>query len=146
MGWEIFSILLSVFDPRSAVHFLVYINDLDSSRLACFVLALRLLNSIAAGWQRGKGMAMLKITKVQESGNDVLIKLQGKISEQWAALLDGECRAYLRQKKAVYLECSHVVYMDARGIEVVNNLTHKQVTLMSAPAFIMELLHVGGRS
>jgi anti-anti-sigma regulatory factor len=96
--------------------------------------------------ERRREPTMLKITKIQESGNDVLIKLEGKIAEQWAALLDGECRAYLRQKKAVYLECSHVEYVDARGIEVVNNLPRKQVTLMSAPAFIVELLHVGGRS
>ena len=51
---------------------------------------------------------MLKITTIQESGRDVLLKLEGKITEQWAALLDGECRAYLRQNKAVYLDCSHV--------------------------------------
>lgn len=89
---------------------------------------------------------MLKITKIQESGNDVLIKLEGKISDQWAALLDGECRAYIRQKKTVYLDCSNVDYIDGRGVEVVNNFPRKYVTLMSAPAFIVELLHIGGRS
>lgn len=89
---------------------------------------------------------MLKITKIQESKNDVLIKLEGKITEQWAALLDGECRAYLRQNKAVYLDCSNVDYIDERGVEVVNNFPPKHVTLMSAPVYVMELLHVGGRS
>jgi anti-anti-sigma regulatory factor len=89
---------------------------------------------------------MLKITKIQESGRDVLLKLEGKITEQWAALLDGECRSYLRKKKAVYLDCSHVEYIDLRGVEVVNNFPRKQVTLMSAPGFVTELLHIGGRS
>ena len=51
---------------------------------------------------------MLKITTIQESGTDVLLKLEGKITEQWAALLDGECRSFLRQKKRVYLDCSQV--------------------------------------
>lgn len=89
---------------------------------------------------------MLKITKIQESERDVLLKLEGKITEQWAALLDGECRSYLRRNKAVYLDCSHVEYLDGRGVEVLNALPHSHVTLMSAPALVMELLHIGGRS
>ena len=89
---------------------------------------------------------MLKITKVQESGSDVLLKLEGKITDQWAALLDGECRSYLRQKKAVYLDCSRVDYIDGRGVEVLNNLPQNYVTLMSAPGFVTELLQIGGRS
>ncbi|MGE0644065.1 MAG: STAS domain-containing protein [Nitrospira sp.] len=89
---------------------------------------------------------MLKITKIQESASDVFLKLEGKITEQWAALLDGECRSYLRKRKSVHLDCSNVEYIDARGVEVVNNLPRKQVTLMSAPAFVTEMLQIGGRS
>lgn len=89
---------------------------------------------------------MLKITKIQESRGDVLLKLEGKITEQWAALLDGECRSYLRQKKAVYLDCSHVEYLDGHGVEVLNALPHSHVTVMSAPALVTELLQIGGRS
>lgn len=89
---------------------------------------------------------MLKITKIQESGCDVLLKLEGKITEQWAALLDGECRAYLRQQKTVHLDCSHVEYIDLRGVEVVNSFPHSHVTLLSAPPVVTELLQIGGRS
>lgn len=89
---------------------------------------------------------MLKITKIQESGNDVLLKLEGKITDQWAALLDGECRSFLRQKKVVYLDCSHVDFVDSKGVEVLNNLPRTQVTLMSAPGFVTELLQIGGQS
>jgi len=89
---------------------------------------------------------MMKITKIQESERDVLLKLEGKITEQWAALLDGECHAYLRQHKAVYLDCSHVEYIDGRGVEVLNALPHSHVIVMSAPALVTELLQNGGRS
>lgn len=89
---------------------------------------------------------MLKITRIQENGRDVLLKLEGKITEQWAALLEGECRSYLRKKKAVRLDCSNVDYIDANGIEVINNLSRTNVTLMGAPSFVTELLHIGGRS
>ena len=89
---------------------------------------------------------MLKITRVQESRRDVLLKLEGKITEQWAALLDGECRAYLRKDKAVFLDCSHVDYIDGSGVEVLNAFPHSHVTLVSTPSFVTELLQIGGRS
>jgi len=89
---------------------------------------------------------MLKITKIQESGRDVRLQLEGKIAEQWAALLDGECRAYLRKGKAVFLDCSQIDFIDGRGVEVLNAFPHTHVTLMSAPAFVSELLQIGDRS
>jgi anti-anti-sigma regulatory factor len=89
---------------------------------------------------------MLKMTTIQESRSDVLIKLEGKITDQWASLLDGECRSYLRQKKAVHLDCSQVDFIDAKGVEVLKNLPRRQVHLMSAPGFVTESLQIGGRS
>lgn len=88
---------------------------------------------------------MLKITTVQESETEVRLKLEGKITDQWASLLDGECRSFLRQRKAVYLDCSHVDFIDQQGVDVVRNLPRQQVTLMSAPGFVTELLQIGGR-
>jgi anti-anti-sigma regulatory factor len=89
---------------------------------------------------------MLKITKIQESEADVLLKLEGKITDQWASLLDGECRSILRQNKTVYLDCSQVDFIDGRGVEVLNHFSSKQVKLMSAPGFMTELLQIGGQS
>lgn len=89
---------------------------------------------------------MLRITKIQESRRDVMIKLEGKITDQWATLLDRECRSYLRQEKSVHLDCSHIDFIDARGVEVLNNFPRTQVNLMSAPGFITELLQIGDRS
>ncbi len=89
---------------------------------------------------------MLKITKIQESASDVLLKLEGKITDQWAALLDGECRSFFRQKKTVFLDCSNVEFIDERGVEVINNFPRKLVTLMSTPGFVTELLQIGGQS
>jgi len=89
---------------------------------------------------------MLKITKTQESQSDVLLKLEGKITAEWAALLDSECRSLLRQEKTVHLDCSHVDFIDASGAEVLKNLPHRHVTLMSAPGFVTELLQIGDQS
>ncbi len=89
---------------------------------------------------------MLKITKIRESRSNVLLKLEGKITAEWAALLDGVCRAFLREEKAVRLDCSHVDFIDASGVEVLNSLPRAQVTLLGAPGFVTELLEIGGRS
>jgi len=95
---------------------------------------------------KGAGEAMLKITKIQETRSDVLLKLEGKITAEWAALLDGECRSLLQQERTVHLDCSNVDFIDAMGIEVMNNLLRTQVTLMSAPGYVTELLEIGDRS
>jgi anti-anti-sigma regulatory factor len=89
---------------------------------------------------------MLKITNIQESGVDVLLRLEGKITEQWASLLDGECRSFIRQKKTVFLDCSNVSFVDGKGVEVLRNFPRTQVTLISAPGYVTELLQIGGRS
>ena len=89
---------------------------------------------------------MLKITKIQESRSDVLLKLEGKITAQWAVLLDSECRSLLRQEKTVHLDCTNVDFIDARGVEVLQGFPRTQVTLMSAPGYVTELLQIGGRS
>jgi ABC-type transporter Mla MlaB component len=95
---------------------------------------------------KGAAETMLKITKIQETRSDVLLKLEGKITAEWAALLDGECRSLLQQEKTVHLDCSNVDFIDAMGIEVMNNLLRTQVTLMSAPGYVTELLEIGDRS
>jgi ABC-type transporter Mla MlaB component len=105
-----------------------------------------LLNTRSSDEHRGEVEMMLKITKIQENRNDVLLKLEGKITAQWAALLDGECRSLLRQEKTVFLDCSHVDFIDASGVEVLKSLPRTHVTLMSAPGFVTELLQIGDRS
>jgi ABC-type transporter Mla MlaB component len=75
-----------------------------------------------------------------------VLKLEGKVTEQWAALLDGECRAFLRHRKRLRLECASVSFLDARGVEVLKSLPLEQVTLIGAPEFVTELLQTGGRS
>jgi anti-anti-sigma regulatory factor len=83
---------------------------------------------------------MLKITKSRESSIDVCLVLEGKIVEQWAALLDGVCRSHLREHKTVHLDCERVDFIDANGVDVLNNLPRPQVTVVHAPGFITQQL------
>ena len=89
---------------------------------------------------------MLKITKTEINGRRVILKLEGKITGQWAELLDGECRAELQHRISIQLDCAGVDFLDVKGVEVLKSLPNEQVTLISAPRFVMELLHIGGQS
>lgn len=89
---------------------------------------------------------MLKITKSEIKGNKVILKLEGKIMNQWAALLDAECRAELQQRESVELDCAGVDFLDQRGVEVLKRLPSPQVTLIGAPGYMTELLQIGGQS
>jgi anti-anti-sigma regulatory factor len=87
---------------------------------------------------------MLKITKTETNGAKVILKLDGKITDQWAALLDGECRAAIRDGKRVELDCTGVDFVDSRGVQVLKSLPRKHLTLINAPGYMTELLRTGG--
>jgi anti-anti-sigma regulatory factor len=84
--------------------------------------------------------AVLKITTLHDNPRCVRLALDGKVADQWAALLDGVCRAHLREHKNVQLDCAHVDFVDASGLDVLRNLPRRHVSLLHAPGFITELL------
>jgi anti-anti-sigma regulatory factor len=86
---------------------------------------------------------MLRITKEQENGSGVTLKLEGKITDQWAALLEGECRLLLRHDKQLQLDFAGVTYVDEGGLDVLHSLPSR-VRIVNAPGFIAELLRTGG--
>lgn len=83
---------------------------------------------------------MLRITKVQENGSGITLRLEGKIADQWAALLEGECRSVLRRRKVLRLDLAGVDFIDDQGVEVLRSLPCSHMTLINAPHFIEELL------
>jgi anti-anti-sigma regulatory factor len=88
---------------------------------------------------------MLKITETETNGSRVLLKLEGKITAQWAALLGQECRAALRKRRAVELDCAGVDFLDESGVAVLRRLPRKRVTLMNVSGYLTELLQSGGQ-
>jgi len=89
---------------------------------------------------------MLKITKTEIRSGRVVFTLEGKITGQWAELLDAECRTELRNLNSIELNCAGVDFVDEQGVEVLKHLSCKQVTLLHAPGYVTELMDIGGRS
>lgn len=89
---------------------------------------------------------MLKITKMEDSGAAVILKLEGKVTDQWADLLAEECQSLLGNRKTLLLDCTDVHFLDERGVEVLRNLPPQHVTIVDAPGIVTELFKTGGRS
>jgi anti-anti-sigma regulatory factor len=88
---------------------------------------------------------MLKITKMEDNGTTVVLKLEGKVTEQWASLLESECLAFLRNHHTLFLDCADVNFLDARGVDVLRTLRLNKVTIIDAPGIVTELLRTGGQ-
>ena len=88
---------------------------------------------------------MLRITKIEDNGSPVTLKLEGKVHAEWVALLEGECQALIDRKKTVLLDFTDVTYMDDRGVAMVRRLPARNVRVINGDAFIEDLIDRGGR-
>ena len=59
----------------------------------------------------------------------------------WVPTLERECRTALAQGQGVVLDCSHVSFVDQRGVEMFRGLSNGKVTILNCSAFIQDLLH-----
>src|SRR5579885_2661415 len=53
---------------------------------------------------------MLRITTITATDSSTTLKLEGKISSEWVALLDRECRNVMSRKLPVVLDMTSVTY------------------------------------
>jgi anti-anti-sigma regulatory factor len=88
---------------------------------------------------------MLRITKIEQNGSPVTLRLEGKLSDQWVALLEGECRALISQKKMVLLDFSDVTFIDDRGVEMIRRLPASSIRIINGDSFIEDLIDRGGK-
>ncbi len=87
---------------------------------------------------------MLRITKIEEQEMPVTLKLEGKVADQWASLLESECRMALQTTNRLHLDFAAVSYVDADGVAVVNGLPRQRVEMINVPAFVRALLQKRG--
>jgi anti-anti-sigma regulatory factor len=88
---------------------------------------------------------MLRITRIEINGSAVTLKLAGKIHGEWVVLLERECRALIRQKKDISLDCSEVTFIDSNGVSMMQHLGPTGIHIINPPDFIETLLDQGGK-
>ena len=89
---------------------------------------------------------MLRITAIRMNGSPVTLKLEGKILAEWVPLLEGECEKRLANHDRVVLDLSQVTFVDHSGIEMLQRVSTRSVSIVNGSAFIAELLDEGGKS
>lgn len=70
----------------------------------------------------------------------MILKLEGRIAEDWVALLEQECLRSLRGKKTVVLDLSAVTFIERRGVEMLKRIATKRLRIANSPPLIEDLL------
>ena len=83
---------------------------------------------------------MLRITPI-ESGNDqVVLRLEGRLSGPWVSELGEACEKMLSGGNALVLNLAEVSLLDAAGIDLLTNIQSRGVKLVDCSIFVSEQL------
>ncbi len=85
---------------------------------------------------------MLRITTVDEVGQSVRLKVEGRVVREWGTELDHACTVLLAQKKNIVLDFSGVRFIDRRGIDVLKKIAGERVKIMGASPLVQTLLEL----
>lgn len=83
---------------------------------------------------------MLRLTRSGPPAPRMALSVEGRITGEWAHLLERECRALLAADGAVRLDLSGVTYIDRIGVGVLTRLAEDSVELVNCLPLIEELL------
>ncbi len=70
----------------------------------------------------------------------MVLKLEGRIAEDWVALLEQECLRSLREKKTVVLDLSAVTFIERRGVEMLKRIATERLRMTNCSPLIEDLL------
>ena len=84
---------------------------------------------------------MLRITPGPVDQTPAVVKLEGKLLAPWVEELREACHER-GPGQALELDLTDVTYVDAAGIELLQELMRQGVTLRGCSRFVAELLHL----
>jgi anti-anti-sigma regulatory factor len=83
---------------------------------------------------------MLRITPI-ESGNDqVVLRLEGRLSGPWVCELGEACEKALSTGNNLVLNLAEVSFLDGAGIDLLTNVQGRGVKLVDCSMFVNEQL------
>ena len=89
-------------------------------------------------------MVMLKISRAEGRGNEVVLKMEGTLGGSWVAEVRTTCEGLLGEGRSLALDLRGVTYVDLAGAELLGSLRENpRVAVESASAFVLELLKGG---
>ena len=87
---------------------------------------------------------MLYITRDDLDAHNVLLALQGRISIEWADLLERECRDLRAFGFRIALDLSGVVFISRPGVEVLGRLGLSGVAITGCTPLVAAMLRQEG--
>jgi anti-anti-sigma regulatory factor len=87
---------------------------------------------------------VLRITHVEPRAHGVTLKLEGRLVDLWAALLEAECTAAFASSGSVTLDLSGVTVIDRAGIGALSRLDRAGVAIRGCSDLIASILSAEG--
>ncbi len=85
---------------------------------------------------------MLRITRTEDAPPAVTLRLEGRIPDQWVAVLEEESLRVLQEDRELVLDCAEVMFVDAAGRELLRRLAGGRARLIQVSPLLESLLGV----
>ena len=83
---------------------------------------------------------MLRITKLEESTEQVGLKIEGRLISTWLPLFQHECQKACQESTPVLLDLSQVTFVDEPGIHLLRSYAQDHRFVVQTSDFIQHLL------
>lgn len=87
---------------------------------------------------------MLRLTVMSQTKEEVVLKVDGWVSEENVALLEEEGARLLRESERLVLDLKDVKFIDREGIELLKRWSGDRLALRGASMFLGTLLEEHG--
>lgn len=84
---------------------------------------------------------MLKITRAVLSEQEITLQLDGRVSGQWAALLQDSAESVLNEGLTLIVDLKNISFIDCEGIAVIKNLIQRGARHVNPPLFVAEQIN-----
>ena len=84
---------------------------------------------------------MLRITQLSQKGRGLRIKLEGEIVGAWVGAARDAYAVRGRRPRRLRLDLAAVTYVDAAGVQLLNDLVAQGAAIAACSSFVRELLH-----
>ena len=87
---------------------------------------------------------MIRITTIAETPKEVVLKVEGHISEEDVVVLEAEGERNLQYTERLVLDLSGIKFIDEAGIQLLQRWSGERLVLQGASRFIQTLLKAHG--
>jgi ABC-type transporter Mla MlaB component len=83
---------------------------------------------------------MLRITENRVASNEMILLLEGQLTNHWIEIARETCEQVLSQNNQLVLDVAGVTFADRNGIEFLQTMLQQQVELKNCSPFLTEQL------